>query len=171
MAKQHVYISPPHPLQGSFFEGDSISVRMFPTGEGPHLSVVGSEATRTALEALMEMFVRQNFAGGEGCYAGLRGQFNKTFTVTLLCPGHWARCHPREGTQGSCVPDGVARSAGECSCTFLYLDSVFVKSEDWFDSSVIFPSLKSPSSTELGSRGEGSGRGSGFSPPLCADGT
>lgn len=69
------------------------------------------------------------------------------------------------------MPDGVARSAGECSCTFLYLDSVFVKSEDLFDSTVVFPSLKSHSSTELGSRGEGSGRGPGSSPPLRTDGT
>lgn len=57
------------------------------------------------------------------------------------------------------MPDGVARSAGECSCTFLYLDSVFVESEDLFDRTVVFPSPKSYSSMELGSRREGSGRG------------
>lgn len=64
------------------------------------------------------------------------------------------------------MPDGVARSAGECSCTFRYLDSVFVESADLFDRTVVFPSPKSHAAMELGSRGEGSGRGSGFSLPL-----
>lgn len=62
-----MYTLVPHTHFRGFFEGDSISVRMFPTGEGPRLLVVESEATSTAPVGRTEMFVQLNFAGREGC--------------------------------------------------------------------------------------------------------
>lgn len=43
-----------------------------------------------------------------------------------------------EESPRSCVPDGVAYAAVEFSCTFLYLDSIFVKQEDLFDRALVF---------------------------------
>jgi len=44
-------------------------------------------------------------------------------------------------TPQSCVPDGgwgVACSSVKSSCSFLYLDSIFVKQEDSFDRALVF---------------------------------
>lgn len=43
-----------------------------------------------------------------------------------------------EESPRSFVPDGVACSVVEFSCTFLYLDSIFVKQEDLFDRALVF---------------------------------
>lgn len=69
------------------------------------------------------------------------------------------------GEEAVCQMGLLARQ-GSVAVPFSILDSVFVESEDLFDRTVVFPSPKSHSSMELGSRREGSGRGSGFSPPL-----
>ena len=63
MEKQNIYISLPCPLQGHFFEGGGIFVKMVPTGEGPRLYVAESEVTRAVSVSLRELFVQQIFAG------------------------------------------------------------------------------------------------------------
>lgn len=66
MEKQNIYISLPRPLQGRFFEGGGIFVRMVPTREEPRLFVAESEVTRAELVSLVELFVQQIFAGRGG---------------------------------------------------------------------------------------------------------
>ena len=102
---------------------------------------IENEGPRAASVGLMGMSVQLLLAGRGEVFSRSGGRFNNTFADLLLCPRYWARCHGRERNPPKLCARwgwGVACSSVKSSCSFLYLDSIFVKQEDSFDRALVF---------------------------------
>lgn len=88
---------------------------------------------------LMRMFVQQLSVVGRGMLGRIQQVTSIKHLLTLsYVPGTGLDAMGGEETPRSCVPDGAACSAVEFSCTFLYLDSIFVRQEDLVDRALVF---------------------------------
>lgn len=122
-----------------FFEGGGIFARMFPIGEGPRLFGGGKCGAQGSVTGSHGDVCIADICCWGRALGRIRQVSSTRHLLTLCCVlGTGIDVMAGEESPRSCVPDGVACSAVEFSCTFLYLDSIFVKQEDLFDRALVF---------------------------------
>ena len=103
---------------------------------------IENEGPRAASVGLMGMSVQLLLAGRGEVFSRIQEVGSTTHLLTFSCVlGTGLDAMVGKETPQSCVPDGgwgVACSSVESSCSFLYLDSIFVKHEDSFDRALVF---------------------------------